>query len=244
MSLAVPSRAAAAGARLRELADPGRAVQEKRYLKSELVHLGVSVPAVRRVATEIWHEGPPLGREALLALVEELWAGGIHEYRACAVELLELGVGLLASEDIPLLERLLREARTWALVDNLAASVMGPLVEAHPELAKALDRWAADPDFWVRRAALLSLLLPLRRGEGDFVRFCRYADVMLKEREFFIRKAIGWVLRDTGKKRPELVRGWLLPRAGRAAGLTVRQAVRHLPEADREAIRAAREGPR
>jgi len=61
------------------------------------------------------------------------------------------------------------------------------------ELTGVLDRWAADEDFWVRRAALLSLLRPLRRGEGDFGRCARYADMMLAEREFFIRKAIGWV---------------------------------------------------
>jgi 3-methyladenine DNA glycosylase AlkD len=59
--------------------------------------------------------------------------------------------------------------------------------------------------------------------------FARYADGMLSEREFFIRKAIGWVLRETGKKRPELVAAWLAPRAHRASGLTVREAVKYLP---------------
>ena len=89
---------------------------------------------------------------------------------------------------------------------------MGPLVERYPELTGVLDRWAADPDFWIRRSALLSLLLPLRRGAGDFERFSRYADQMLDEREFFIRKAIGWVLRETAKQRPALVAAWLEPR--------------------------------
>jgi 3-methyladenine DNA glycosylase AlkD len=59
---------------------------------------------------------------------------------------------------------------------------------------------------------------------------------MLDEREFFIRKAIGWVLRETGRKRPELVSEWLLPRAARASGVTVREAVKHLPEREREEI--------
>lgn len=84
------------------------------------------------------------------------------------------------------------------------------------------------------------LLVALRRGAGDFERFARYADAMLDEQEFFIRKAIGWVLRDTGRKRPDLVFDWLLPRAARASGVTVREAVKPLTDAQRAAILAAR----
>jgi 3-methyladenine DNA glycosylase AlkD len=79
----------------------------------------------------------------------------------------------------------------------------------------------------------------LRRGEGDFERFSGYADTMLDEREFFIRKAIGWVLRDTARKRPDLVYGWVLPRATRASGVTIREAVKPMSEAQRAAILAA-----
>jgi 3-methyladenine DNA glycosylase AlkD len=122
-------------------------------------------------------------------------------------------------------------------VDNLAASVAGHMVERFPrELAPVLDRWAKDGDFWLRRSALLALLLPLRRGAGDFDRFGRYADGMLEEKEFFIRKAIGWVLREAGKKTPARVVAWLLPRAARASGLTVREAFKHLPALDKRRI--------
>jgi 3-methyladenine DNA glycosylase AlkD len=132
------------------------------------------------------------------------------------------------------------QSRTWALVDGLASSVVGPLVERQPELAATLDRWAADEDIWVRRSALLALLLPLRRGEGDFERFSRYADAMLAEREFFIRKAIGWVLRETSKKSPELVYDWIRDRAARASGVTIREAVKYISEEQREDVLARR----
>jgi 3-methyladenine DNA glycosylase AlkD len=75
---------------------------------------------------------------------------------------------------------------------------------------------------------MLALLIPLRRGGGDFDRFARYADAMLEEKEFFIRKAIGWVLRDTARRRPDLVAAWLGPRIHRASGVTVREAVKPL----------------
>jgi DNA alkylation repair enzyme len=130
----------------------------------------------------------------------------------------------LGPADVPLVEQMLREARTWALVDVLAANVMGGLVERFPELAAVLDRWAGDDDFWLRRSALLALLGPLRRGEGDFGRFSRYADSMMTEKEFFISKAIGWVLRETGKKRPGLIAEWLRPRVHVVSGITLREA--------------------
>ena len=75
---------------------------------------------------------------------------------------------------------------------------------------------------------MLALLGPLRRGEGDFERFGRYADAMLDEKEFFIRKAIGWVLRETSKKRPDLVYEWIAPRTDRASGVTLREALKYL----------------
>lgn len=225
---------------LRAAARPERAEQERRYLKSTLVHLGASVPAIRKAASELRRSRPELTREELLAVVDALWSRGIHECRAAAVELLELYPELLASKDLAgAIERLLRDSRTWALVDNLAASVAGSLVERFPALGRTLDRWAEDEDFWIRRSALLAELVALREGRGDFARFGGHADAMLGEREFFIRKAIGWVLRDTSRRDPERVARWLLPRAARASGLTLREATKHLPAARRAEILAA-----
>ncbi|WP_228488888.1 DNA alkylation repair protein [Raineyella fluvialis] len=224
---------------LRAEARPERAASEKAYLKSHLRHYGTSVPAIRStVRRTVGVEG--LNHDDLRTLVAALWAMPVHECRVAAVELLASYVHLLSTDDVDLLERLLRESRTWALVDGLAANVVGPLVERAPGMGPVLDRWAVDADHWIRRAALLALLVPLRQGAGDFDRFGRYADAMLAEKEFFIRKAIGWVLRDTGRRRPDLVYAWLLPRASRASGVTVREAVKPLSDAQRAAILAAR----
>jgi len=227
-------------AALRELGDPERAAKERAYLKSELEHYGCSVPSIRSVVRTFVREHPALDHEDVMGLSAVLCHAPVHERRMAAVELLDLEQAGLEPADLPLLERFLRESHTWALVDGLAASVVGPLVEHHPELEADLDRWAADGDFWIRRSALLALLGGLRRGEGDFDRFTRYADAMLDEKEFFIRKAIGWVLRETAKKRPDLVFEWLLPRAARASGVTVREALKPLSENQRAAVLAAR----
>jgi len=210
-----------------------RAVKEKQYLKSELTHLGASMPAIRRAVTEVARASRELPRAAVLRLVRALWSAPIHEHRMAAVELLALYAARLDPRDLRLVERFIRESKTWALVDPLAVVVAGGLVRCFPELHRELDRWSRDGDFWVRRAAMLALLRPLREGDGDFDRFAGYADAMLDEKEFFIRKAIGWVLRETSKKRPDLVSAWLAPRASRASGVTMREAIKYLPARDR-----------
>jgi len=223
---------------LRAVATPERAEKEKAYLKSELTHLGVRTPDMRKVA-KAFAKAQPLDHDALMALVDELWSARIYELRSVAVELLTMRARDLIEDDVPQLERLLRTAKTWALVDPLAIAVVGAMVPRHPELSEVLDRWAEDDDFWIRRSAMLALLKPLRKGGGDWERFLRYADMMLEEKEFFIRKAIGWVLREAVRHRADEVAAWLAPRTHRASGVTMREATRKLPSERAAALMAA-----
>jgi 3-methyladenine DNA glycosylase AlkD len=223
---------------LRAVARPERAAQEKAYLKSDLEFLGASVWEIRRVV-QAFAKGMPLTHDTLVELVEALWADPVHEQRMAAVTLLELHPKLLGPADLPLFERLLRESRTWALVDGLAADVVGGILAASPtDVTPVLDRWATDPDFWIRRASLLAELKPLRGG-ADLAPFLRRAEAMLEEKEFFIRKAIGWVLREVARKRQPEVVAWIAPRTHRASGVTMREVVRHLPAAEAERLMAA-----
>lgn len=215
-------------ATLRALGDPKRAEGEKRYLKSDLDFLGVGIPGLRAAVRAWLAEHPDLDRARLLRLVEALWATRLHELRVFGIELLRGRASFLGSEDIDLLEDLLRRSGSWAYVDSIAVHLVGPLVERDPALHDDLDRWVKDESFWIRRSALLALLLPLRRGEGDWARFMRYADALIEEKEFFIRKAIGWVLREVAKKHPERVRKFLRDRQGRVSGVTRREAERYL----------------
>jgi 3-methyladenine DNA glycosylase AlkD len=164
----------------------------------------------------------------------------VHERRAAATMVLIQSKDRLGGGDADFIEGLLRDAKTWALVNPLAGDLVGPLSERDAAFDPVLERWASDADFWIRRSALLAHLTPLRQGRGDLDRFSRFADAMLDEKEFFIRKAIGWVLRDTSRTRPDLVFDWILPRVNRASGVTIREAVRRLPTEQRDAVLAAR----
>jgi 3-methyladenine DNA glycosylase AlkD len=158
--------------------------------------------------------------------------------------LLEQYAEVMGPTDLDRLEPLLRDSHTWALVDGLAGHVAAGIVLAEPEDATVdttLRRWAADTDFWIRRSSLLAHLQTVGR-RGQFIgwdRFCRLGDAMLEEREFFIRKALGWVLREAGKRRPQLVEAFLTPRIRRVSGVTIREAIRYLDVADRDRLSAA-----
>ena len=221
-------RADAIRAALPEHAVPGRAEHERAYLKSDLVHLGVPVPATRRVVGQALRADPPPDHDAGIALVESLWDGDppVHEHRMAAT--MVLSRIRLVPGDLDLVERLLREARTWALVDSIAPRALADLADDFPDVDAAVARWVDDGDFWMRRSAVLRHLLPLRRGTGSLDAFGVAADPLLEDREFFVRKAIGWVLREASKSDPDGVRSWVDARRSRMSGLTLREATKYL----------------
>jgi 3-methyladenine DNA glycosylase AlkD len=156
--------------------------------------------------------------------------------RAAAVAVLEWYRGRLDAEDLVLVEDLLRTSNTWALVDWICTKVAAPIVSREPKARVILTRWSRDDDFWLRRASMLTLLPDLRAGGGDFDLFASFAIPMLGEKEFFIRKAIGWVLRDTSRRRPELVASFVRAHKNQMSSLTYREATRNLPSKLREQL--------
>jgi 3-methyladenine DNA glycosylase AlkD len=219
-----------------EHADPARAVQSRRYLKSDREFLGVSVPDGRRVVRAVVGSAEtadgPFDAEGLRSIATTLWAGDLFESRRAAVEVLMFRSAVLGPDDLGFLAGMIRAGETWALVDPLAGDVAGSIVarDMTDDVGASLDEWSVDENFWLRRASMLALLLSLRRDDRDWERFGRYADSMLGEREFFIRKAIGWVLRDESKRRPDQVRAWVEPRLDRMSGVTRREAVKYLDQ--------------
>ncbi len=233
--------AAAIERRLAATGTAARARGAKAYLKSQLHFLGNDTATLRaevrrwRLAHADWD------LEGLVALAEALWRREVFELRSFALILLVTQAAALEPRHLAFLERLLRDAHTWALVDEIAPRLVGPLLLRYPRtVGPVIDRWAKDDDFWLRRAALLALLLPMRRGEGDWKRFARYADPLLEDREFFIRKAIGWVLREAASREADRVVAFVRPRAGRLSGVTWREATRKLPAPVRKRLTARR----
>ncbi|KAB2368777.1 DNA alkylation repair protein [Actinomadura montaniterrae] len=227
---------------LRAQADPVRADSEKRYLKSDLAHIGVPVPALRKIALAAVRVRP--ARDELLGLVDALWTATddgrpVHEARMAAIEVLAKRVELLEPGDLAVVEHLIRDSESWAQVDHLAEKVVGRLIVRYSELAAVLDAWVRDPYMWIRRTSLLALLPGVRSGTPDLDRLTRYGDVLIDEKEFFIRKALGWVLRELSKTDPAWVVAWVERHIADVSGVTFREAVRRLPAPDADRLLTA-----
>lgn len=213
-----------------------RAINEKAYLKSTLVFLGADMPAIRKIAKAVIARVRMADQASLRPLVVALWGTGVHELRAVAMFVLEANADALGARDIPLLTRLLRESRSWAYLDWICVKVAAPMLIRVPLLRRTLPRWARDDDFWMRRAALLTLLPGLKDGSIPFSAFVALAVPMLGEREFFIRKALGWVLREVSKSNPAPVAAFLRAHRADVSGLTLREGAKYLPVRDRRAL--------
>ena len=211
-----------------------RATYERAYMKSELRFHGIDAATIRDACAEFAKAHPELDHDGVVAAVDALYATDWFDLHSAAIGILERKRKLLGSKDAAWLIDLVHQSGCWAHVDWLATKIVPHALPEKP--SRLLRAWARDDDFWVRRTALLAQLDALRAGGGDFELFGALAVPMLGEKEFFIRKAIGWVLRDTSKRRPELVAEFVREHGAAMSGLTRREATRRLPPKLRAAL--------
>jgi 3-methyladenine DNA glycosylase AlkD len=213
--------------RLEANADRENAARQRAYMKSDLEFLGVESAVIRAAAREWVSQQSVLDRGDLRALAIHAFSTSSWDLRSASVAVLERKSKLLREDDLSWLIKLVRIAHAWAHVDWIATKVISfPL--AYTDLDAQLRAWARDEDVWVRRTALLSQHDALKRGDGDWDLFMEIAIPMLEEKEFWIRKALGWVMREVSKKRPELVRAFLAEHGEKCSGLTRREASKYL----------------
>jgi 3-methyladenine DNA glycosylase AlkD len=231
---------------LKDSSDPERAKQEKRYLYSDLKHYGVSVWQRRAWVKKHKEELESLSKKEALDWVKFFWSKPYFEERALALNILELHADDLNIKDMPLIEKIMRESKGWAFLDSLIIPLMPGILEKDKKAYDYLKKWIKDDDFWVRRSALLAQLLFFRRGKGGrrklFFDMAKdafdeswidrlYKDSEQKKRaRFFIRKAIGWTLREMSIKNPEVAFKFLKENRDKMSGLSFREGSRKLPE--------------
>ena len=219
---------AAVRAGLAPLADPDAAVAMQRYLKTDMPMLGVKRPDQKRVFRDAMKAHPPRDRAEWASAVEQLWAGPERELKHAAIAWAGgFRKRFLDPDAVPLLERMVREGAWWDLVDDIAAHLVGHVVLRHRDAMRPmLERWIADPDLWVRRTALLA---QIRHGEdADGALLFDTCLRQANDTSFWIRKAIGWALREHAKTDPDAVRAFLAAHGSELSGLSRREASKHL----------------
>lgn len=220
--------AAAIEARLRPLANVERAAPMRAYLLGQFDFLGIPTPARRAAIKDLVAQPLPDG-EAVLAAAGLLWRLPERECRYAAIDLLRRQQRQLGPSHLPAIQALLLREPWWETVDGLVAVIGAILLAAKQRdggAQAAMDAWVGHDSFWVPRAAVLHQLG--WRLETDEQRLGAYCLRLANDREFFIRKAIGWALRDYARWNPDFVRAFVADHAACLSRLTVREACRRL----------------
>ena len=222
---------AAIRAALEEQADAERGAGAQAYMKSTVPSLGVRVPEVRRLTMAAAAAHPFDSPEQLRPTVLELWRDAtVREERYAAIDLTGLKMAAKDLAMLPVYEEIIRTGAWWDFVDGVAHRICGLLLARRPAMTEVLGRWSTDPDFWIRRASITAQLKAKAHTDRRLLR--EVIEANLSDPEFFIRKAIGWALREFGKTDPEWVRTFAAEYGERLSPLSRREAVRNLPSDD------------
>lgn len=226
---------------LAEHADPQRAAGQQAYMKSAMPYRGITYPALARLTKPLLADGIA-DRGRWLLVIGQLWdQARFREERYCALHVAQHRTATehrLADPagSMTLYRHLIATGQWWDLVDEVAVILVREQLLTRPDLtAPQLRRWSTDPDLWLRRAAIIAQVGAKAATDRELL-----ADVIAPNLEgtasanakghqdFFIRKAIGWVLRDLARTDPDWVRGYVEEHRPQLAGLSVREALKHL----------------
>ncbi|MGL5859185.1 MAG: DNA alkylation repair protein [Angustibacter sp.] len=214
---------------LRAIAEPERAPRMQAYMKSAMPYLGVRVPQVRAIVREQVRRTPPMCWRQLGEAASVLWREATHReerYAATALTGLPPAVGRL--ELLALHEEMIVTGAWWDHVDELAHRI-GATLRVHPDptgpVRPMVLRWCRSPDRWLRRTSIICQLGA--KTATDVPLLAEVIRANAEDREFFVRKAIGWALRDYARTDPGWVRHFVADHP--VSPLSRREALKHLP---------------
>jgi 3-methyladenine DNA glycosylase AlkD len=223
-ALGTAMRAALAAA-----ADPERAPRMQAYMKSKMPYRGIAAPDMRAISKRIFAAHPLTSCDEWRAEVLDLWrAARFREERYAAMELLgERRHKECKTPDVlSLYEELITTGAWWDYADEVAHHV-GNLLRSHPDQVRpAMRAWSTDKDMWKRRVSIICQISFKKDTDRDLL----YANIEpnLADRNFFIRKAIGWALRSYAWTEPEEVARYVAANEARLSGLSRREALKNI----------------
>jgi 3-methyladenine DNA glycosylase AlkD len=194
-------------------------------MKTEMPCYGVKKPERRPILRELTRRWPPHDRDEYEALVLELWNLEHREEKYLAIGVARHHEPFIEPASVPLYRRLIIEGAWWDFVDEIAANLIGRVLLQHRRgTTPMIRRWSSDPDMWLRRTAIISQLR--HRDQTDASLLFECCRTCAHEKEFFIRKAIGWALRAYAKTNPKAVREFVARE--QLSALSKREALKNL----------------
>jgi 3-methyladenine DNA glycosylase AlkD len=226
-----PDVVAAVRAALRAAGDPAVASGQQAYMKSAMPYYGVTAPRLKQVLRPILAAYRPAGREEWEAEVRVLWDEATHREERYAATALARHRTARAWQDpaaLDLYRHLVVTGAWWDHVDEVAAHLVGGVLAGHRgEVTPVIRRWAVDDDVWVRRTAVLSQLN--HKADTDVDLLHDTIEPNLADTSFWLRKAIGWALREYGRTDPAEVARYVDHVGDALSPLSRREALKHVP---------------
>ena len=214
---------------LQDLADPERAGPMRSYMKSAMPFYGVPAPPRRRACAKAFMATPPQDFGAWSDAVLLLWRWAEYrEERYAALELLNWEPCRVHHvwDALPLVEELAVSGAWWDLVDPLHAP-LGAILRAEPgRMRERMLEWAGSDDVWKRRCAIICQLGFKEELDFEFLTACIAPSQDSKD--FFLRKGIGWALRDYAWTDPQRVKDYVDANEGTLSNLTRREALKNM----------------
>ena len=195
----------------------------KAYMRNQFPFLGVPTTERRQAAKAVLRSMASPSESDLRELSTALYNLPEREYQYVAVDHVAGNIRGCSAAFLTHAGALVATKSWWDTVDGLAASVVGPLVLANPQLTADMDEWIRDDNIWVARTAILHQLR--YKSRTDESRLFRYCELQAAHKDFFIRKAIGWALREYSKTNPEAVRAFIDSHADTLSGLSKREGM-------------------
>ncbi|MFI5955875.1 DNA alkylation repair protein [Cryptosporangium sp. NPDC051539] len=222
--------AAAVRSALAAAADPAKAPAMQAYMKSTMPYLGVPKPERARALKTVFADHPLPGRATWENAVRALWHDATYrEERYAAIDLSGHRAyrGHQDVDTLGLYRELIVDGAWWDYVDEIANRRVGPILHADREGVTPIIRaWSTDPDPWLRRTAILAQLG--FKTDTDLGLLTDVIEPNLAEKGFFLRKAIGWALRQYAWSDPDWVRAYVAAHEGRLSPLSRREALKNL----------------
>jgi 3-methyladenine DNA glycosylase AlkD len=205
-------------------ADASIAAQQKAYLKDQFEAFGLKSPQRREVQKPFLAKAHLPPKAEAIAIVKALWNKPQREFHYIAQELLEKYLKQFETADIDLLEWLIVHQSWWDTIDFIAPRLVGGYMKMYPDERHAcIDKWLASGNIWLQRSCVLFQLKYKKDLDTDFLTYV--IGQLLGSNEFFINKAIGWILRDYSRIDPDWVSDFVHHTEGLSA-LSRREALR------------------
>lgn len=197
----------------------------KKYMKGLFPFLGIKMPERSTLQKKFYQQSGILKQEFQHEFVLALWEQQEREYQYAAIDYIKRSLKKLVKDDLPLFEKLITTKSWWDTVDMLAQKPVGTIAANYPEvISETIEDWAFGEHLWLRRTAILFQLKYKEKTNEELL--YRYIEGNADSKEFFIQKAIGWVLREYSKTNPESVRAFI--ESHTLAPLSVREGSKYL----------------